>query len=308
MRRVFRHIAIDLSWFISWSIIAFTAHVALLWAAIPFSFILRAFTDFPALNQDEWSVIVALAQVALFWLILRVPGLIEFFNDIELGARQPSQRELLQIEPAFEYLQEIADAKAVKLPHIVWRVIDRRNYNACAFGRNRIALFQGALFDTKFRKRGLEELAALMAHEIGHLRHWDTVHTCITTALLWPFLLLVKLNNQVCNLPLIGLFFSFIVLPCNLIIMIATKATNLTSRMAEYRADEFAQKLLGKERMCEVFSSLCEERSGTDILAHYLNSHPPTELRRNNLLQRSDYRPQFNAPPASDLIDRFQKH
>ncbi|WP_057463921.1 M48 family metalloprotease [Pseudovibrio sp. POLY-S9] len=308
MRRVFRHIAIDLSWFISWSIIAFAAHIALFWVAMPITWAINTFAGLPFQIPEESSLLIACIQIVLFWLILRVPGLIEFFNDIELGARRPSERELLQIEAAFEYLQTIADAKGIKLPHIVWRVIDRRNYNACAFGRNRIALFQGTLFDTKFRERGLEELAAMIAHEVGHLRHWDTVHTSITTALFWPFLIPLSLNNLLCKIPFVGLFFSLIVLPCNLLIKIGSKVTNLTSRMAEYRADEFSQKLLGKERMCEVFSSLCEERSGTNILAHYLNSHPPTELRRNNLLQRSDYRPQFNAPPASDLIDRFQKH
>ncbi|KZL05196.1 hypothetical protein PsAD14_04829 [Pseudovibrio sp. Ad14] len=59
--------------------------------------------------------------------------------------------------------------------------------------------------------------------------------------------------------------------------------------------------------MLQVFAGLGDKREGTNILAHYLNSHPPTELRRNNLRKRPDYRPQFNIPPTSDLIERFCK-
>lgn len=308
MRRFFRHIAIDLSWFVSWGIIAFAAHIALFWVAMPMTWAINTFADLPfQIPKDSTMLIIAL-QAALFWLILRIPGLLEGIRDIEIGARRPSERELLQIEAAFEYLQGIADAKGIKLPRIKWRVIDKRAYNAVAYGRNRIALFQGALYDTKFREQGLEELAGLIAHEIGHLRHWDTVHSSITTGLVWPFLLPLGLNNLLCKIPFVGLFFSVVVLPCNLLILIGTKITALTSRMSEYRADEFSQKLLGKQHMCEVFSALCAEREGSNILAHYLNSHPPTELRHNNLQLRPDYRPQFNTAPAAELVDRFRKH
>ena len=293
MRRFFRHIAIDLSWFTSWSIIAFAAHIALFFVFLPITAALNAFADLPFQIPEESQTVIAALQLALFWLILRVPGLIEYFQDIELGARRPSERELLQIEAAFEYLQSIADAKGIKLPHIKWRVIDKQAYNACAYGRNRIAIFQGALFDTKFRERGLEEMAGLIAHEIGHLRHWDTVHSSITTALVWPFLIPLGFNTLLCKVPIVGLLVSLVVLPCSLLMMLGTKITDLTSRMCEYRADEFSQKLLGKKRMFDVFSSFHEERGGSNILAHYLNSHPPTELRHNNLQLRSDYRPQF---------------
>ncbi|QUS58990.1 M48 family metalloprotease [Pseudovibrio brasiliensis] len=307
MRNLFRHIAIDLNWFISWSIIAIAAHVALFWVAMPITWSINTFADLPFQIPEESSLLIVCIQVFLFWLILRVPGLVEFFYDIELGARRPSEYELHQIEAAYAYLQGIADAKGIKLPRIVWRVIDKPNYNACAFGRNRVALNQGALYDTKFRDRGLEELAALIAHEIGHLRHWDTVHIAIRTALVWPFLFALKLNNLVYRIPFVGLFFNFVIIPCNFIITIAARLTGLTSRMGEYRADEFSQKLLGKDRMLQVFAGLSEDRDGTNILAHYLNSHPPTELRRENLRKRTDYRPQFNIPPTSDLIELFRK-
>jgi len=85
MRNLFRHIAIDLNWFISWSIIATAAHVALFWVAMPITWSINTFADLPFQFPEESSLLIVGVQVFLFWLILRVPGLVEFFYDIELA-------------------------------------------------------------------------------------------------------------------------------------------------------------------------------------------------------------------------------
>ncbi|MGH0004754.1 M48 family metalloprotease [Pseudovibrio ascidiaceicola] len=308
MRRVFRHIAIDLSWFISWAVISAPAFVILFYALIPVTSVINNYDLLPFHVPHVNELFVLCVQFTLILFLASIPGISEFFDDIRLGARRCSQRELDQIETAFAYLQHSADTKSIKLPHIVWRVVDDKSYNACAYGRNRIAIHKGALFDTKFREHGLEELAGLLAHEIAHLRYWDTKHAVISAAIFTPFNVLLFFANLFKSVPILNLVVMFFFLPCSLVIGIGNRIPALTSRMAEYRADEFAQMLLGKDCMCQVLSSIGDERGGTNIMAHYLTSHPPTELRHNNLQLRSDYRAQFNAPPSEDLLARFRKH
>ncbi|SDR45060.1 M48 family metalloprotease [Pseudovibrio sp. Tun.PSC04-5.I4] len=308
MRNIFRHIAIDLSWFISWAVIFAPAFFILFYAMIPVTSVINNYALLPFAVPHVNELFVLCVQITLILILFLIPGVSEFFSDIRLGARCASQRELDQIEAAFAYLQHSADAKNIKLPRIVWRVVDDKGYNATAYGRNRIAIHRGALYDTKFRKRGLEELAGLIAHEIAHLRYWDTKHAIISSAIFTPFNVLLFFANLFIRVPILNLAVMFFFYPCSLIIGLGNRIPDLTSRMAEYRADEFSQKLLGKDCMCQVFGSIGDEREGTNIMAHYMASHPPTELRHNNLQLRSDYRPQFNGPPSIDLIARFRKH
>ncbi|MGH0004340.1 M48 family metalloprotease [Pseudovibrio ascidiaceicola] len=308
MRRVFRHIAIDLSWFISWAVIFAPAYVIFFYAMIPVTILINSYSllPFPVPHVNELFVLCV--QIMFILIVFLIPGISELFSDIRLGARCASLRELDQIDAAFTYLQTQADTKNIKLPRVVWRVIDNKDYNAVAYGRNRVALHKGALYDTKFRENGLEELAGLIAHELAHLRYWDTKHALISSAIFMPFNVLLFFTNLFARVPLLNLALMLLVVPCSVIIGLGNRIPSLTSRMAEYRADEFSQNLLGKGRMCHVLASIDGERRGSGIMAHYLNSHPPTELRHNNLQKRSDYRSQFNAPPCDDLVARFRKH
>ncbi len=306
MRTLFRHIIIDISWFISWIAITGPVFVILYYSLLPITGIINHFDLLPFKVPHANPLFVLAVQVALTLLWSALPEVREFLADIRMGARKPSLRELDQIETAFEFLQSNADAKNIKLPHIVWRVIDNKDYNACAYGKNRIAIHKGALYETKFLDNGLEELAALMAHETGHLRYWDTRHAAISSAIFMPLNLYVSCMKLLMWVPVLNLLMALIVLPCSLIVYIGNKIPELTSRLAEYRADEFAQMLLGKECMSLVFESIDDERQGSSLMAHYLTSHPPTELRHNNLQLQSDYRPHFNNPPTPDLISRFR--
>ncbi len=116
-----------------------------------------------------------------------IPGLIETLTDISVGARKPSEREKQLLADALELVQLRATTAKIVLPHVVWRVIDRTEENAVAYGRNRVAITTGLLISTQTRSNGLTELASVTAHEMGHLRHWDTRWLMLSRLLMAPF-------------------------------------------------------------------------------------------------------------------------
>ncbi len=306
MFNLYRNVSVFIAWLISVSVIAVAAHMGIGLSAFPIVWAINLFAGLPFQIPEPTSPYVTLFQIVMVLVILRTPGLFEFIVDFQQGARSPSEKELNQINAAHEYLRRIAKKKNMRLPRIVWRVIDTKEYNAITYGRNRIAITQGALYDTKFREGGLEELAGLIAHEIGHIRHLDNLLNSITVAVFWPFLIPLTLNNLFYRVPYVGLGFNLIVLPWNLVISVASRITNLTSRMTEFRADEYSQKLLGRKCMNRVFDNLPEETSRFNIFTYWLRTHPPTPLRVKNLYRQSDYKFLFNEAPGPKLVARFQ--
>lgn len=146
-----------------------------------------------------------------------------------------------------------------------------------------------ALYDTLIEKHSIEELVAVLAHEVGHFKKkhvlMGTIMSIIQMGILF-FLLSFFINNQSLfdafkmeNVSVYGslIFFGILYSPISLVISILI---NIISRKNEYAADAFAVETTGStEPMITGLKNLSVANLG-NLTPHPLNvfinySHPP---------------------------------
>ncbi len=88
-------------------------------------------------------------------------------------------------------------------------------------------------------------------------------------------------------IPLVGLVFYLILMILSVPVRVANRLLQLISRLQEFRADEFAFRLLGPSGIASWFDSLYRRQNveGSGLFAYWVRSHPPLELRRDRLLK-----------------------
>lgn len=102
-----------------------------------------------------------------------------------------TKRETEYLQPLFEEVYAHAKEKHKRLRTIEIGIIDNMTVNAMALGRKTIAVTKGAM--QTFTE---EELKAVMAHEVAHLIHGDTMATMyaiIGNGILSVFVLVARL-------------------------------------------------------------------------------------------------------------------
>ncbi len=155
------------------------------------------------------------------------------------------------------------------------------------------------LFDTLIGKHSVDELVAILAHEIGHYKKKHIVKSIlmsiITTGLMF-FLISFFLNNeglfsafrmQRISIYASLIFFVFLYAPINMVISIFSK---MLSRKREYEADAYAVETHGKpESMISALKKLTADNL-SNLTPHPLKvflsySHPPV-LERIRAIRR----------------------
>jgi STE24 endopeptidase len=163
------------------------------------------------------------------------------------------------------------------------------------FGKKRIALF-----DTLIEKHSINELIAVIAHEVGHYKKRHTIKgmfiSIIHTGILF-YLLSLFINNvslfEAFNMEYISvyagiIFFALLYSPIELLLSVLM---NYLSRKYEYEADAFAAETAKTENsMILALKNLYVSNLG-NLTPHPLNvilnySHPPV-LERIKALRRS---------------------
>lgn len=243
-----------------------------------------------SLFTQEWHL-AAVASLITFgpaWAAGRIPGFAESKMDYQMGARAPSKREQALFDQILGQLEVAAQASGAKLPRIVWKVRDSGEINAFAFGRNRVTFTKGMLHKYANDPNGIDCLAAIAAHEVGHLKNWDTRIDMIARYLLAPGNLAISIiNNTICKIPIAGIPFTFLAILLRLPADIGGMLLNSTSQMCEFQADAFAAKLIGKSGLTNILDEMAhaEEWHGGTIGQHVLRSHPPSEQRHDRISQ-----------------------
>jgi len=154
------------------------------------------------------------------------------------------------------------------------------------------------LYDTLIAKMSHEEILAVLAHELGHAKHKDTLRLLgIQNTVLWFYIALMTL---ILSLPELFtpfgfegvhfgfalILFSILVEPLSLFIGISN---NVLMRSAETKADAYAVKMTSKETMGNVLKVLAAENFSNlnphpvYVLLHY--THPPIAKRLADLLK-----------------------
>jgi len=166
--------------------------------------------------------------------------------------------------------------------------------NAMAVGSNNIAVTTAAL-----QWLTQDDLAGILAHEVGHIEHHDTKSGLMTYAMDLVGNLVIRIYNiiiQVCvvlsRIPLVGLFMSICSLFFSIQVWILAIvlsfprliAARFMSRQNEYDADKYACEIgLGRQ----LYSGLDKVTAGEQKLPFYkriVADHPDTQKRLRRIV------------------------
>ena len=241
---------------------------------------------------EEWllTAIAAAIAVAPAVFVAYVPSFAASAFDIRFSARRLSQREKELVAKVEAVLVDCAKKSGIKLPKIVWRVQDIGEINAMAYAHNRVCFTKGILHKYGDTQAGIERLAGVAAHEIGHLRNWDTRINMLLHYMTLPVNFGIGLANTTINrIPFIGLLFTLVTVVFRLPCYIAHFLNGSTSQFQEYQADRFAGKLMNGVGISEFLEDISHmsELPGDKFSDWIMRTHPPTELRPDDLTREA---------------------
>jgi STE24 endopeptidase len=154
------------------------------------------------------------------------------------------------------------------------------------------------LFDTLIEKHTVDELVAVMAHEVGHYKRKHTykmtiisiLQTGLMMFLLGQFINTPALSNAlgspiaVLGLGMIGFFMLY-----SPVSILLSMVTNSLSRKHEYEADAYAKETFGATPLMEALKKLSKDNL-TNLTPHpayvFMYYSHPTLLQRINSLEK----------------------
>lgn len=225
----------------------------------------------------------------------------DFVAGLFFSLRRRNLREEQKTSGLIERIQNLYAEKYGRSirPRIL--MMDVPHINGMAFGRKTIAVSTGLL------KTGTDdEIAGVIAHEIGHLHHRDGFYTLALLTASFPTIFLNGLAKILMGFvrdekgqgvdiaaTLILFFICGIGMPYYLgFWLMSFPALWLMRAMEfctlwpiEYRADGFVKSIGLAPALIELFERIEDEdiRNQTGFLSKYIYSHPPTALRIDQL-------------------------
>lgn len=236
-------------------------------------------------------------MLVLTVLMLLVPILVYRLEYVQravlwlMGARPAEGQEKYWIESAFSLVCEksgnaVGDYKLY--------VLDKNVLNAFAFGRNYIAVSRLLL-----QTLGKEQLAGVLAHEMGHLKHGDTQMLTLTYCMQNVGLLTLNVLNGViaiCSwvrgIPCVGIMAFILGGMIKLILVVMELLVSLPanlvmlffSRQDEYAADRYACELGMGSQLRDGLKLICAGEEKMSWFQRLMSTHPDT----GNRLKRID--------------------
>lgn len=235
----------------------------------------------------EKAKLPAMIYGAAMFLLFTPAG--DFLIGLFLPTRKRSLRDDEKITPAMEIVRRLYKEKHNTDINPKILVMDFPDMNGMAFGRNTIALSSGLL-----KVADEDEIAAVLAHEAGHLYNKDGLYNVLLLVPLIPLLFITRLCWALV-LGSYGILFivslayahiftafwllSFVVLALHLLL------EKLMRWPVEYRADQFALRLGGGAGLISFLERMEDQdiRAKEGFLQKYAYEHPPTALRIDRL-------------------------
>ena len=202
-----------------------------------------------------------------------------------------TKQEKEYLVPIFNEVYEQAKQRNPELGHIEMCVIDKVAVNAYALGKHTVAVTKGAM-----KTFSEDQLKALIAHEIAHILHHDTIASLYlwignSTFLMWIFLVkgilsiadLLQEKNKKKSMGqavaiLVKIIFEVMMF---LLLFLMQAVAAINSRKNEYRADRYAYNLGYGEELVEAFYLLEKIQLGDNstVIQRMLKSHPRITAR-----------------------------
>jgi len=243
-----------------------------------------------------WSAPIVLAIV-----LTTFSPIGDIIASLFFSIRIQSQRENEKIAPALERVKTLYREKFFKELDMDVYVMDMPIINGLALGQRTAALSTGLL-----KTANDEQIAAVLAHEAGHLHYRDGFYNLALLAATIPMIVLYGIwgiffgddedkpkssssSSEIsagfvipvilivcCMIPFIG--YCLLSIPVG---WLMSSVEFFTEWPIEYRADKFAVELGLGPALIELLEHSEDEdiRNTTGFLSKYLYSHPPTALR-----------------------------
>ena len=226
-----------------------------------------------------WLVIMGV-MVALF--ILNVKVFVRLFNKLK-----PIEDAQLK-----EKINALASQAGFNVKSIFTMDASKRSTKLNGFYSGLGKTGEIVLYDTLLNKMNHEEILAVLAHELGHAKHKDTLRMLIVqNSILGTFMIgiawILSTPSLFTAFGLSGIHFGFAFVLFTILIepltLIYGVQTNAMLRQAEFKADAFSVQLTSKEAMSSVMKILVTENFSNlnphplYVLLHY--SHPPISER-----------------------------
>jgi Zn-dependent protease with chaperone function len=221
------------------------------------------------------AAVAEVTGIAVALAVWTLSGAVAFLRPVELwlagvlfGAREPTPQERARLEPVW---QRVCGRAEEDLGDYVLRVEDREELNATAGGARIVSVTTFALSLPD------DELAAILAHELGH--HLDE-HP-VAALLGWWFALPAVVFDAILRLVgRIAWAFALARLVLVLPLLLARLASAVLNRSAEYAADRHAARLGCGPALLAVFERMLaaghDEQDAADPgPARLWATHPP---------------------------------
>lgn len=261
------------------------------------------------LEDFIFALIAALLTLIILYALVMTP-LTDIYYRYRLGLRDPNEREAKRIASAWELVVRGTEKQGIKIPpDLKIFVKDAGDLNACATGRNTVAIYTPML--ASIIKD--EEIAGVIGHELGHIINGDTM--CLLMAIqgsivfgiirtfykvvawiikklfasLFTFLGTIWSEGNLDAGIILGRIIDYIFsIPCKavdlvfwLFIRVETAGYMFFSRQDEFAADEFSAIIgTGKGLRDNLARDAARENINKFSLEYILQgTHPPTKER-----------------------------
>lgn len=235
-----------------------------------------------------------------------VPGL-RHINSYLRGEYTPVEEEATKLEAVRRYVEQ---KSGHDMQNWTLRVSGTQEYNAYAIGWRRIVIYQPVLHEFS-----VEEIAGIVAHEMGHSYHGDTKYIGMNYAFSivgwfchWVLRSVARLFFVLARIPFIGILFcitgwiliAFVQL-YNWLEHIPVFILNFISRRIEFRADAYALELnLGQELIWGLEALRRRNKDGTGwdaLFSDHPNFTPRIERLKHALGSNSHIKSNLKAEP-----------
>jgi len=213
------------------------------------------------------SFFIALLSYVISLFIAFTPlgeKILRFFEHVR---KIETKREKEYLLPLFEEVYTYAKQRNPELKNVQLCIIDKITVNAHALGKRTIAVTKGAI-----EAFSPEELKAIMAHEIAHIVHGDTMarlyisvgnglftaFVLVSQAFIFLAELIEKIASKKKTSFSVAWVFIMIIKLLFLLILFVVQflmkfVMSLSNRRSEFRADRYAYELGYGEQLVEAF-------------------------------------------------------
>ena len=219
--------------------------------------------------------------ILVAWITLTILLILLFMLNTKVFIKVFNKLTPIEEGPLKDQLMGLATKTGFKAKAIYIMDASKRSSKLNAFFSGFGPIREIALFDTLVAKLTPDEITGVLAHEIGHAKHFDEIRLILQQIVVFGLYALI-LNFVVSQVDLAQAFgfetpfftfglllFSILIEPLDFLLGIPT---NYLSRRAEYAADAFAVKQGYKEAMLSALKKLTTENFGN------LNPHPAVVL------------------------------